>query len=315
MHYPVSDVTSSTAVPVTILLTNGLTTTVTINEQANGGTWVNVGLFLFDPTAGQYVQLSNAGTTGTVVADAFSWTYVSSSGVPTTTPLPLSTPIPGYLAKLPFNYPILDAPIATYWNQTTSPTQLALVGSGSNPGAALASVTSNTLVWCDASWADAQPQLSGLVSLSHIQGFLYDAEHWSQTPLAEQNNLASTVLAASQTVHGLGLQFWVTTDPGFAATTIEPIAENADVLVMPGAYLEASPSAYQAFVVPLIAEARAANPRVKIYGRVDFINGTPQQDLAALEAIERQIDGIDVYVTDSDLASNLPTLQALIAQN
>jgi hypothetical protein len=48
---------------------------------------------------------------------------------------------------------------------------------------------------------------------------------------------------------------------------------------------------------------------------VDFLHGTPQQDLAALEAIETSIDGIDVYVQDVDLASNLPTLQALIAQN
>jgi hypothetical protein len=87
------------------------------------------------------------------------------------------------------------------------------------------------------------------------------------------------------------------------------------VIILPGAHLETSPSAFEAFLVPLILQARAANPTVKIYGRVDFIHGTPQQDLAALQAIETYIDGIDVYVTDSDLPYNLPTFQALVAQN
>jgi hypothetical protein len=48
---------------------------------------------------------------------------------------------------------------------------------------------------------------------------------------------------------------------------------------------------------------------------VDFLNGTPQQDLAALEAVETHVDWIGVIVSDADMTANLRTLQALIAQH
>jgi hypothetical protein len=316
MMYPISTASTSTNVPVTVHYYNGQVKTFIVNEQVAGGTWVTLGSFDFTPGGGQYVEVANAGTTGTVVADAFSWTLVPAGGIPTATPLPVTTPIPGYLAKLPINYPILDQTIAAYWNSTAPPGQVALVAGSTNVVNVLASVTNTTTKYFnDTSWADAQPQLTGLMSGSHVKGFLYDAEHWPQTPLNEQNNLASTVKTASQVLHGMGLQFWMTTDPGFASTIIEPMAENVDAIILPGAHLESSPSAFKSFLVPLILQARAANPNVKIYGRVDFIHGTPQQDLLALEAIETYIDGIDIYVQDSDLTSNLPTLQALIAKN
>ena len=107
----------------------------------------------------------------------------------------------------------------------------------------------------------------------------------------------------------------MTADPGYAAAAIEPFAESSDVILLPGAHQEASASAFQAFLLPLIAQAKAANPHVKVYAKVDFVNGTPDQDLAALLAVENSIDGIAVTVSDADLTTNLPTLQALIAQN
>jgi hypothetical protein len=67
-------------------------------------------------------------------------------------------------------------------------------------------------------------------------------------------------------------------------------------------------------MLPLIAQAKAANPAVKVYVQVDFIAGTPQQALAALQAVQTSIDGIAVYASSADL-TNLRTLQSLIAQN
>jgi len=290
-------------------------TTIIVNEQANGGTWVMLGTFYFNTNGGQYVQLTNAGTTGTVVADAISWTYVPAGGLATATPLTVPTPIPGFLAKLPFTFEIPDTAAATYFNQTATSTQVALVNNDLNASTVLTSVTTGVPNWADTSWVDAQTQLSGgLVSQNHVQGFTYDMEH-NWTPATEQVNPAASVQSAAQLAHGMGLQFWMTADPGYAQNTIEPFAMSSDVILLPGAHQEYSPSAFQAFMLPLLAEARAANPNVKLYAKVDFVNGTPQQDLAALEAVETSIDGIAVTVTDADLTTNLPTLQSLIAQN
>jgi hypothetical protein len=314
MHFPVADVTSSTAVPVTLLLYDGTTTTLTINEQAAGGTWVSVGIVYYSLTAGQSVQLANAGTTGTVVADAFAWTYVPPSGLPTPTLVPVPAPIPGYLAKLPFTFEIGSNPVATYFNQTASPTQVALVSDDGNPASELALLTTGLPYWADTSWSAAQPQLAGFISLYHLVGFTYDMEH-NWTAAAEQVNPALSVQTAGQGTHALGLQYWMTPDSTYATLTIEPFAESADVILLPGAQDEASPSTYLNDLVPWIQQARMANPKVKLYAKVDFTHGTPQQDLAALEAVETEVDGIAVTVLQADLTANLPNLQSLIAQN
>jgi hypothetical protein len=314
MFFPVSDASRSTSVPVTVLLANGTTTTITVNEQAAGGTWISLGTYYFTPMAGQYVQISNAGTTGVVVADAFSWTFVPLGGLPTATPLPVTTPIPGLLAKLPVVYSIVDTTVATYFDQTASANDVALVVNDVNAATVLATLTTGIPYWGDPSWADAQPQLSGLVRQSHIKGFAYDAEHWTFTPQSEQNDIANTVKTLGTVVHGLGLQVWVSPDDGFAQAAIEPIAENADVIILQEARNVPSPTKYEAIMLPLIAQAKAANPAVKIYAKVDFTNGTPQQDLAALQAIETKIDGISLSVSDGDL-TNLDIFRALLAQN
>jgi hypothetical protein len=276
IHFPISDVTRSTAVPVTILLYDGTSTTVTINEQAAGGTWVNVGAYFFTPTAGQYVQISNAGTTGTVVADAVSWTYVPSGGLATPTPVPVPSPIPGYLSKLPFTFEIGDNAGATYFDQTAPPTQVALISDDGNPASELSLLTTGIPNWADVSWADAQPQLADFISVYHLVGFTYDMEH-NWTVAAEQVNPALSVQTAGQGARALGLQYWMTTDPVYATLTIEPFAESADVILLPGAQDEATPSTYLNDLVPWIQQARAANPHVKLYAKVDFINGTPSR--------------------------------------
>lgn len=71
MWFPSSTFHSS-SVPVTIKHAGGLTAPILINQQ-NGGKWVALGTFTFNasrPNDDAYVEISNAGTTGLVVADA-----------------------------------------------------------------------------------------------------------------------------------------------------------------------------------------------------------------------------------------------------
>ncbi|MEO0513828.1 MAG: kelch repeat-containing protein [Planctomycetota bacterium] len=63
--------TNSRAINVPYTITHdGGTTQLTINQRINGGQWVSLGTFDMTPGQGHGVLLSNAGTNGTVVADA-----------------------------------------------------------------------------------------------------------------------------------------------------------------------------------------------------------------------------------------------------
>jgi len=64
-----SDANRATNVPIDVNSTSG-TTTVTVNMQANGGTWVSLGTYAFNAGTGGSVRVSNTGTNGYVIADA-----------------------------------------------------------------------------------------------------------------------------------------------------------------------------------------------------------------------------------------------------
>lgn len=60
----------ASAVPVDIVH-NGVTNTVTVNEQSNFGTWNSLGQFSFSAGTNDFVRLRTDGTTGYVFGDAF----------------------------------------------------------------------------------------------------------------------------------------------------------------------------------------------------------------------------------------------------
>jgi hypothetical protein len=60
----------STSVPIDIHSQTSTVTTVKVNQQLNGGSWVLLGTYTFDTTHGATITLRNGGTTGTVIADA-----------------------------------------------------------------------------------------------------------------------------------------------------------------------------------------------------------------------------------------------------
>lgn len=59
----------ATNVPVTIVLSDGSTTTVTVDQTVDGGKWVSLGFFDLS-TSNASVTISNTGTNGVVIADA-----------------------------------------------------------------------------------------------------------------------------------------------------------------------------------------------------------------------------------------------------
>ncbi|MBO9583597.1 MAG: T9SS type A sorting domain-containing protein [Flavobacterium sp.] len=64
-----------TNVPVDIIHESG-TTTVTVNQQINNGTWVSLGTYNFSSGSAGKAVIRTTGTTGVVIADAFKFTFV-----------------------------------------------------------------------------------------------------------------------------------------------------------------------------------------------------------------------------------------------
>ncbi|RYD23340.1 MAG: FAD-dependent oxidoreductase [Verrucomicrobiaceae bacterium] len=65
----------ATNVPITIKHGGGVANT-TVNQQSNGGTWFNLGVFNFIAGTNGNLLLSNTGVNGHVIADAAQWTPV-----------------------------------------------------------------------------------------------------------------------------------------------------------------------------------------------------------------------------------------------
>jgi hypothetical protein len=70
----------ATNVPIAITHGGGVANT-TVNQQANGGTWFNLGVFSFNAGTNGNLFLTNTGVNGYVIADAAMWTPV---GLPPT---------------------------------------------------------------------------------------------------------------------------------------------------------------------------------------------------------------------------------------
>ncbi len=67
----------ATNVPITITHAGG-TANMTANQQVNGGTWFNLGVFNFTVGTSGNLLLSNTGVNGYVIADAATWTATDS---------------------------------------------------------------------------------------------------------------------------------------------------------------------------------------------------------------------------------------------
>ncbi|WP_194924658.1 glycosyltransferase family 2 protein [Catenulispora pinisilvae] len=144
-----------------------------------------------------------------------------------------------------------------------------------------------------------------------IRAVIYDAEHWSQTPAAEQRDPASFYRQASALVRAHGLIFIATpamdlvnasgakaTDPASAflkANIAADAARNADVIDVQAQSLERDPAAYARFVSAAAAQARSANPAVTVLaGLSTNPHGsavTPEMLVSAMVATAGQVSG------------------------
>jgi hypothetical protein len=147
-----------------------------------------------------------------------------------------------------------------------------------------------------------------------IKAVLYDNEHWSLTPSAEQNDPAHYDQLAAQLVHRHHLLFLAApaTDlvnvlsPATAAGSghfqaflnlglAGAIARDADVLDLQAQGAEADPGLFASFVADAAAQARKANPNVKVLAGISTNPSGKTVTAAAIDqaaqAVRANVDG------------------------
>jgi hypothetical protein len=146
-----------------------------------------------------------------------------------------------------------------------------------------------------------------------VRAVMYDPEYWDPTPTAEQRDPVVAMRAFTSLARAHGYLVILTPHPNLtavpgAACTRAPdesiqaaflrcriasvAAREADVVEIQGQFLETDPGAYRAFVSRAAAQARAANPAVRVIaGLSTNFTSDPQVLLAAWEAVRDVVDG------------------------
>jgi hypothetical protein len=150
-----------------------------------------------------------------------------------------------------------------------------------------------------------------------ISMILYDPEHWSFTPLAQQLAVGPATSMAASIVHGAGRKLIVapatnlaqvnapgeSTANAFIHTNdLEKVASNADWVEIQAQGLERNPGRYAAYINEALSQIRLANPNAVVYAGLSTNPSGPS--VSAAELIE------DVRLTSSAVSGywlNIPS--------
>lgn len=152
-----------------------------------------------------------------------------------------------------------------------------------------------------------------------ITTVIYDYEHWSKTPAAQQQNSAAYVEAAAYACHSAGLKLIAAPSPdlvnALGVTSTDALtqwqaffdlglaaaaARYADGVVVQAQGVEGDPAHYLSIVRTFARQARLANPYVKIYV---VLSGAPsgqavpsEQLYSLMLSVADTVDGYWLYV-------------------
>jgi hypothetical protein len=176
----------------------------------------------------------------------------------------------------------------------------SLTGDPIQPGLASTPVLSYTSY--DQFASDLQ---NGRITFAY-QWVMYDPEKWTQTPLAEQQDPIKYMTLFGQLAHAHGLKVIMAPamDLGYVQGSViprlrrEPItswyvrvnlagaaAAAGDIYTLQGESQTGNLAQYDWLYTNAAAQARAANPNVKVFAEVSTRNGTTQQMEAAAQSI------------------------------
>lgn len=148
---------------------------------------------------------------------------------------------------------------------------------------------------------------------SSVRVVLYDPEGWDETPVAERRAPIPAMLAFGASARANGYLPVITPHPSLMAVhgavcgalageSLEAAylrcgiqaaaARAADIVEVQAQFLEADPDAYERFVTEAAAQARSANPSVRVIAGIStMFTEDPQVLVAAWRSVHGVVDG------------------------
>ena len=159
---------------------------------------------------------------------------------------------------------------------------------------------------------------------------IYDIEHWTNTPLSEQQNPAASIAQASQIAHAAGKKFGIAPDGRFmgvingrcTSSVAAGIAytidwKQVDLLNIQAQALAtngecATAASYASFVQSIANIARSQNPNIEIMAQVSLRDSTPAMALQAARSVKGIVNGIYVAYPAPCTLCTLSNLSAIL---
>lgn len=164
----------------------------------------------------------------------------------------------------------------------------------------------------------------------------YDIEHWSDTPVSEQQDPVGSIEKAAQIVHAAGKKFGVSPDgiymgvtrctfdmslsiiPQVDWTQVDELNIQAQHLASDNTCWKVGSASYQSMVQQVASYVKSKNPNIRISAQLSMRDSSPTRIIAAATSVYGIADVIHisdpdtsyscVYCTVSDLSAVLTAL-------
>lgn len=211
---------------------------------------------------------------------------------------------PTSLSDLPVMLPVASTNIAAVFN-TLRPTDTAIYFfnaffTPTTLASVNATLTQGQIAYAYGSWSDMQSALPSIPSQSGT--IIYNPEHHPATPIGEQQDLVSTVAAASAGIHNSGRKFALVPDAAFTQQYAAQLAPYADLYLIQAQKYQGNLAQFDNFVARATQQIKSANPAcaVWVHIQVSTVLGPtavfgPARAYAALQSLPSLPDGIVIW--------------------
>ncbi len=191
----------------------------------------------------------------------------------------------------------MGPPLIDLFNQTAHSSDIARVEHISQLGL-LQDVTAGQKLVVFKSADDAIRLLPHIHNEFDIIG--YNLEHGPANPLSEQEDPVGSIIRLREAADEYGLQVALGPDHNFAISDAAAMAPYTDYLILQIQKVQTEPETVYDFVLPIIEDARKANPNIEISVQIRT-EGDVDDLLEMLSPLQKNIDGISILTSEETI--------------
>jgi hypothetical protein len=133
----------------------------------------------------------------------------------------------------------------------------------------------------------------------------YDVEHWTNTPIAEQNDPIGSINKGADLVHNAGLKFAIAPDRQFLLANYKNIDwTRIDLVNLQLQTLANDPVTYSQYAQSIVSVIKSQNPKTEIFIQVSFTKSNTTQIINAIESVKNIVDGIYIHLDKVSVCPN-----------